>query len=127
MSLRDYINDFCLQIEKVEDHGFSESLEFREEIRANKQAAIFVKVVLFNGSSLIVKEYIDARYKIDRISYAYHYQDSNGECLFRYDNAVHKPRLEFREHKHTKDGVIIEAALPTISELIDEVLSYLST
>ncbi len=127
MSLRDYVNNLRLQIDKLEDHGFSESLEFQEEIRANKQAVIFVKVVLFNGSSLIVKEYIDARYKIERISYAYHYQDSRGNCIFRYDNAVHKPRLPFREHKHTKDGRIIEATLPGISELTDEVLRHLST
>jgi hypothetical protein len=125
MSLRSYLNKFRLGIEKLEDYGFSESLEIKEEIRANKQAVITANVVLINGSSLHIKEYIDARFKIERINYAYHYQDSGGKCLFRYDNAVHRPPLGFDEHKHTKDGTVIEATLPEISDLVDEILESL--
>ena len=125
MSLRDYLNNFRLGIEKLEDYGYSESLEIKEEIRANKQVVVTANVVLFDGSNLHIKEYIDARYKIERISYAYHYQDVGGKCLFRYDNAVHRPPLGFKEHKHTKSGAIINAPLPGISELINEVIEYL--
>lgn len=125
MSLRSYLNKFRLGIEKLEDYGFSESLEIKEEIRADKQGVITANVVLVDGSSLHIKEYIDARFKIERISYAYHYQDSSGKCLFRYDNAVHGPPLRFDEHKHTKDGTVVKATLPAISDLIDEILEYL--
>jgi hypothetical protein len=49
-------------------------------------------------------------YAIQKVSYAYQYQDKNGDLIFRYDNAVHRPALEFKEHKHTKGGVIIQAS-----------------
>lgn len=122
MSLHNYIRQFRQEIEKLEDYGYSESFEIKEEIRANKLAVISAHIVLINGSSLHIKEYIDAGYKIERISYAYHYQGSDGECIFRYDNANHRPALGYKEHKHTKDGNIIEASLPEIEEIIEEVI-----
>ncbi|UCH96882.1 MAG: hypothetical protein JSV88_08535 [Candidatus Aminicenantes bacterium] len=122
MSLHNYIKEFRQEIEKLEDYGYTESLEINEEIRANKLAVINANIVLVNGSSLHIKEYIDARYNIERISYAYHYQGCDGKCIFRYDNAHHKPAPGFKEHKHTKEGNIIEASLPAIAEIIDEVI-----
>ena len=125
MLLNNYLKKFRQEIEKLESYGFSESLEIKEEIRANKQVVLNVKIVLVNGSLLQIKEYIDARYRIDHVSYAYHYQDGNGKCLFRYDNAVHNPALRFREHKHTREGDILNASLPEISEVINEVIENL--
>jgi len=125
MSLRNYLATFHEGIQKLEDYGYTESTEIREEIRPNKQAVIKGKIVLVDGSVLHIKEYIDAKYKIERVSYAYQYQDRDGELIFRYDNAVHRPALGYREHKHTKDGVIVEASLPDISDVIDEVIECL--
>lgn len=81
--------------------------------------------MLVDGSVLHIKEYIDSKYKIEKVSYAYQYQDRNGGLIFRYDNAVHRPALGFKEHKHKKDGVIIEASLPDTSDIIDEVVGFL--
>jgi len=125
MSLRNYLNRFRGDIAKLEDYGYSESLEIKEEIRTNKLAVITAHIVLINGSNLHIKEYIDASYRIERISYAYHYQDNHGKCIFRYDNATHKPTLGFKEHKHTKDEPPIEVSLPDISDIVDEVIGYL--
>jgi len=47
------------------------------------------------------------------------------ESIEIYDNAVHRPALEFKEHKHIKGGVIIEAILPDVSDIMDEVLGFL--
>ncbi len=52
-------------------------------------------------------------------------QKKDGDLIFRYDNAGHRPALEFEEHKHIKDGVIIEAILPDVSDIMDEVLGFL--
>jgi hypothetical protein len=122
MSLHNYLRQFRQEIEKLEDYGYSESLEIKEEIRTNKLAVISAYIVLINGSSLQIKEYIDAGYKIQRINYAYHYQSCDGKCIFRYDNANHRPALGYKEHKHMKDGNIIEASLPPIEEIIKEVI-----
>jgi len=62
-------------IEKIEKYGYTESIDIKEEIRPNKQAIIKAKIVLVDRSVLYIKEYIDARYKIEKVSYAYQYQD----------------------------------------------------
>jgi len=49
---------------------------------------------------LRIRVYIDAKYKIEIISYAYQYQDAKGKLIFRYDNARHKAELGFKDHKH---------------------------
>ena len=125
MSLRNYLELFRQALEKLENYGYTESIDIKEEIRPNKQAIIKAKIALIDRSVLHIKEYIDAKYKIEKVSYAYQYQDRNGELIFRYDNAVHRPALRFKEHKHTKDGVIIEVSLPDISDIIDEVAGCL--
>ncbi|MCX6584175.1 MAG: DUF6516 family protein [Candidatus Aminicenantes bacterium] len=122
MLLRNYLNSLHKEIEKLENYGFTESVEVKEEIRAIKQALVNVRTVFLNGSELYIKEYIDARYKIERVSYAYHYQDREGNCIFRYDDAVHKPALRYREHKHTSDGSIVPSDLPDISEIFEEII-----
>ena len=119
MSLHDYLELFRQAVEKVEDYGYAESIEINEEIRPNKQA------VIIDGSVLHIKEYIDAKYTIQKVSYAYQYQNRDGDLIFRYDNAIHRPALEFKEHKHIKGGVIIEAILPDVSDILDEVLGFL--
>jgi hypothetical protein len=90
MLLRDYLYLFRQSIEKLKNYGYSESIEIEEEIRPNKQAIIKAKIVLINSSVLHIKEYIDAKYKIQKVSYAYQYQDIHGKLTFRYDNATHK-------------------------------------
>ena len=125
MLLHKYFVLFQKSIEKLENYAYTECIEIKEEIRPNKQATIKAKIVLVNRSILHIKEYIDAKYTMQKLSYAYQYQANNGELIFRYDNAVHRPALGFKEHKHTKDGAIVEASLPDISDIVDEVIECL--
>jgi hypothetical protein len=125
MSLHDYFESFRKAIEKIEEYGYTESVQVSEEIRPNKQAVIKSKIVFINGSVLHIKEYIDAAYAMRKVSYAYQYQRSGGELIFRYDNAIHRPRLGFKDHKHTKGGGIVEASLPQISDVLDEIIGFL--
>ena len=125
MWLRNYLDKLHQALERLENYGYAESIDITEEIRAGRQAIIKVRIVLVDGSVLHIKEYVDAKYKIEKVSYAYQYQDRDGKLIFRYDNAVHRPALLCREHKHKKDGVIVEASLPAISDVIDEVIECL--
>ncbi len=54
-----------------------------------------------------------------------HNQNKDGDLVFRYDNAVHRPALGFKEHKHTKEGVVVDASLPDVSDIMDEVVGFL--
>ena len=125
MLLNEYLALFREAIAKFENYGYAESVEIREEIRANKQAILNAKVVLIDNSVLHIKEYIDAKYGITRTSYAYQYQDRDGQLKFRYDNAAHRPELDFKEHKHSRDGTILESSLPDFSDLFDEIVRTL--
>ena len=125
MSLHEYLIQLRKGIEKLEDYGYAESIDVREEIRAGKQLIIRIKVVLVDGSVFHGKEFIEARYKIEKLRYAFQYQNKKGELIFRYDNAAHKPALNFKKHKHTATGGIIQAFLPDIFDLIDEVIEHL--
>jgi hypothetical protein len=125
MLLNEYLALFRKALEKIEQYGFSDSIEIREEIRANKQAVLNARVVLIDNSVLYIKEYIDARYGIERMSYGYQYLDREGNLIFRYDNAKHRPDLGYEAHKHLADGSISAAALPDIFDLVDEILGYL--
>ncbi len=125
MSLRDYLDSFHSAVGRIDDYGFAESIDINEEIRASKQAVTKVRIVLVDQSVLQVKEYIDAKYKIDKISYAYQYHDEEGKLIFRYDNARHKPDLRFIEHKHLSDGSIVKCGVPDISDVVDEVIKHI--
>ena len=125
MSLRDYLDSFHSTVSKIEDFGFSESIDIKVEIRPSKQAVCKARIVLVDGSVLQVREYIDAKYKTEKVSYGYHYQDKNGRLIFRYDNALHRPALGFINHKHESDGTVAESAEPDIADVIDEVISHI--
>jgi hypothetical protein len=50
MSLRKYCDEIRNAVGKTEDYGFSESVDFREEIRAGKQAVISAEIRFVNGT-----------------------------------------------------------------------------
>lgn len=82
-------------------------------------------IIFLNRSCLYVKEYIDAKYGIVRVSYAHQYQDRAGKLIFRYDNAAHKPALDGSDHRHSADGEIVIVGLPDLTDLIDEIVGNL--
>jgi len=81
MSLRNYLELFRQALEKLENYGYTESIDIKEEIRPNKQAIIKAKIALVDRSVLHIKEYIDAKYKIEKVSGLGH-----GKKAFTYRN-----------------------------------------
>jgi len=59
--------------------------------------------------------------KIKKIRYAYHYQNKDGEIIFRYDNSPHYPDINtYPHHKHV--GSQIEPAeIHDLSEILREI------
>lgn len=60
-----------------------------------------------NGSRLHFRELIEVLAEsVERFMYSYHYQDSQGILIFRYDDTPHFPELNgFPHHKHTPENV----------------------
>lgn len=71
--------------------------------------ALFVATLRFyDGSILFIEEMLDekARKSVEKLRYRYHYQNSAGNLIFRYDNAPHHPSLKtYPHHKHEKNKI----------------------
>lgn len=96
--------------------------ELNADARTPKIGVIRGNITFFDGSQLFFNEYVDTRYRLEKLTYAYHYQDVEGNLIFRYDNAAHKPALPFPCHKHLPDGTSIESVAPDFDVLIDEAM-----
>ena len=61
--------------------------------------------------------------EIVKQDYSYHYQKSNGDLVFRYDNAPHHPEIEtFPHHKHVEsDDNVIASQPPDVSKVLVEI------
>ena len=77
-----------------------------------------------DDSELHIREFFDGTQAEPRVMYAYHYQDAEKNLRFRYDNALHRPPIGQKEHKHTTSGVV-PVFPPSLQEIIDEALGYL--
>lgn len=125
MSIREHCNRIRDALNQFEVYGLSESIVFRQEIRSGKQLVIHAEAKLINGSVLVIREYVSAKYKLERLRYAYQYHSRDGALIFRYDNAAHRPPLGFKDHKHLAGGNIIVARPPDIEDLVEEAISFL--
>lgn len=76
----------------------------------------------YDGSRLVFEEKTLMRARhIEKITYRYHYQHTDGTMVFRYDNAPHYPDLpNFPYHKHVGDRVE-PAEAPDLHDVLAEV------
>ncbi|MGI0482919.1 toxin-antitoxin system TumE family protein [Geminocystis sp. CENA526] len=80
----------------------------------------------YRNSILFFKEYVDVQISVDKLAYSFHYQDSDNNLIFRYDNAQHKPDLGFSDHKHINHQ-IIASQVPDLENIMLEIIKeYLS-
>jgi hypothetical protein len=76
-----------------------------------------------DGSLLHIREFVSVQHTIDRYMYVYHYQDTNGNLIFRYDNTPHFPDIStFPHHKHAgRESAIIAANAPDVPMILQEI------
>jgi hypothetical protein len=92
------------------------------EVRQAGQGYLVGSVTFSDSSVLHFRGYLDTDTSgtITRMMYTYHYQDRTHQLRFRYDNAHHKPPLDFTEHKHTPEQ-IVEAPAPSLQDVLLEI------
>ncbi len=74
-----------------------------------------------DGSSLHFVEFADAEAN-DRYKYSYHYQDRNGNMIFRYDMAPHHRDIStFPHHKHIGAESVVESNAPDLLKILEEI------
>jgi hypothetical protein len=120
------LSEYQTQIISVIDrYARTNLITFSEIIldaRSPKIGVIRGTIEFIDGAQLFFTEYVDCRYRLEKLNYSYHCQDFNGTLIFRYDNAAHKPVLPHRNHKHETSGNIVASEPPEISAILDEVM-----
>jgi len=123
MLLSEYLSDIVRTIDEYSKTELIAHFDISSDIRTPKVGIIKGTITFIDNSKLYFTEYVDSRYKIQKLSYSFQYQNSRNELKFRYDNAVHKPKLAFAEHKHLIDGSVVEAGAPEFSEILREIIN----
>ncbi len=99
-------------------------IQVQFDIRPGNQGYVNGSVLFSDDSVFYFKEYVDVlEDAVDKLMYSYHYQDKSHHLIFRYDNALHKPALAFRDHKHVPPDRIQEAAIPSFEDVFAEIFA----
>ena len=96
--------------------------ELANDARTPKVGVVKGTIEFIDGTLLFFNEYLDCRYRLEKLSYAYHCQDARGNLVFRYDNAAHTPALPFGEHKHVPSGEVVAAEAPELEAVLEEIM-----
>ena len=125
MLLSEYVSEIVEILDTYAKANLIADSDVYTDFRTEKIGLVKGGITFINNSKLFFSEYLDVRYKIEKFSYSYHYQDKDGHLLFRYDNAKHKPDLGFEAHKHLMTGPTIEFASPDLKGILEEIMDYL--
>jgi hypothetical protein len=125
MLLTEYLSDLVKVIGEYAQTGLIINSELSTDFRTEKIGIIKGFISFSDNSKLIFNEYLDLRYKIEKLNYSFHYQRQDGSLIFRYDNAEHKPPVESSGHKHISDTKVIPAGPPALSEILTEIMDLL--
>ena len=98
--------------------------KYEEQVLEENRGNLRIRLRFLDNSLVEVSESIQVIDDTPQwISYRYHYQDSIGNLIFRYDNAPHHPEVKTHpDHKHLFDKVLasthpgIETVLKEIKE-----------
>ncbi|MFZ5996898.1 MAG: toxin-antitoxin system TumE family protein [Nitrospirota bacterium] len=123
MLLSEYLTWIADTIEEYSKTDLIVHSDIRSDIRTSKIGIISGSLVFVDDSKLFFMEYLDVRYKPQKLSYSFHYQSKDDELIFRYDNAEHKPKLAFVGHKHLRGGSIIETETPDLAIVLEEIIN----
>ena len=91
MLLSEYLSDLVKVIDEYLRAGLITDSKLSTDFRIEKVGIIEGAVTFSNDSKLIFTEYLDLKYKPQKLNYSFHYQQGDGSLVFRYDNAKHKP------------------------------------
>ena len=125
MLLTEYFARIVRDIEEYSKNNLIIDSDLHIDCRTEKIGIIKGTVTFLDNSCLFFTEYLDVKYKIEKLTYSFHYQQKDGTLIFRYDNAQHKPRLGFAAHKHLPSGEIIQSDIPELNDVFEEIMGHL--
>lgn len=122
MLLSEYLHEITETVSELAETGLILSSELTADFRTKKIGLIKGVLSFSDDSKLFFREYLDLRYRIEKETYSFHYQNKNDGLIFRYDNAAHKPPSGFTYHKHVGTKVV-QAEIPNLREVLEEIIN----
>ena len=116
--LSQYLGDVAAEVRELEDAKVE---RYEEEILAANRVNLRIRVRFLSGYLLELNEaaIVEAEH-IRHLGYRYHFQNSQNNLVFRYDNTPHFSEINsFPHHKHLKDNVVA-VDKPSIRKVIEE-------
>lgn len=95
------VREFVIQTFEVFDRGFF----------------LKVKVILANNTELFIREYVDSEER----NYYYHWKDSLGNLIMRWDNAFHHKHLSTHPHHVHVNNQVLPSCKITCNEILEEI------
>ncbi len=116
--LSQYLRDVAADVRELEDAKVE---CYEEEILAANRVNLRIRVRFLSGYLLELNEAVIIESgHIRHLGYRYHFQNSQNNLVFRYDNTPHFPEINsFPHHKHLKDNVVA-VDKPSILKVIEE-------
>ncbi len=124
----EFLLDTLRQITRVPGRLESPPL-LRVAAHTDYEGYLRLTLALTDESRLSIAMYVDTAGRTPAIlSYAFHHQDPEGQCIIRYDNAPHHHELGgFPHHKHVgPDERVVESGLPDLGSVLEEVRSHIA-
>lgn len=85
------------------------------------------ELIFADESVLHFIEFVNVKETVEVYKYSYHYQDRNGNLIFRYDMAPHHREVEtFPHHKHIYSDKVMGTSAPVLAKVLDEIDDLLS-
>jgi hypothetical protein len=125
MLLTEYLSDLVKLFDEYSRTELIIDSELTTDFRTEKIGIIKGSITFSNNSRLIFTEYLDLRYKIEKLNYSFHYQKQDGSLIFRYDNARHKPPIGTYGYKHLPNGKVSAAEPPSLKDIFTEIMDLL--
>jgi hypothetical protein len=125
MLLSEYLSDLTKVIDEYSKTDLIIDSELITDFRTEKIGIIKGSITFSDNSTLFFTEYLDLRYRIEKLNYSFHYQKQDGTPIFRYDNAKHKPQIVTSGHKHFSNGKVIAIEPPKLKDIFIEIMDLL--
>ena len=126
MSISDYFESLRL---RILNDSFILHVDILRERNRSKNGHFRARLIFFDNSTLEFSEYVEQNVKneVVLVTYSYHWADSSGNLLRRWDNAPHFPDLpNFPDHMHNgKTGDVSAGNSVNLFSVLDEIASIL--
>lgn len=120
------VEEYFAQLETLIDACGSVRAKVVHKDKRSDYVGYFRADLYFHDSSLLhVREFVFTRSETIKDTYVYHYQNTEGRMIFRYDNTGHFRSLpNFPHHKHTL-AEVVSTPEPNLQVVLDEILNLL--